>query len=66
MVPLDLLEVLVNQTASMCASFSKTRANSSERFTPHDVSLFDTETDLSNECVSLFFFKMSYYVFMPC
>ena len=65
MVPLNLFEALVDQTASMCATFSKTRANSSERFTPHAVSLFDTETDLSNECISLFF-KMSCYVFMPC
>ena len=63
MVPLKLLEALVDQTASKCATFSKTGANS---FTPHAVSLFDTERDLSNGCVPLFFFKTSYYVFVPC
>ena len=42
MVPLKLLEALVDQT------FSKTGANSSELFTPLAVSLFDTERDLSN------------------
>ena len=66
MVPLKLLEALVDQTASKCATFSKTGANSSDLFTPHPVSLFDTERDLSNGCVSLFFFKTSYCVFVPC
>ena len=66
MVPLKLLEALVDQIASKCATFSKTGANSSELFTPHAVSLFDTERDLSNGCVPLFFFKTSYYVFVPC
>ena len=64
MVPLKLLEALVDQTASKCANFSG--ANSSELFTPHAVSLFDTERVLSNGCVPLFFFKTSYYVFVPC
>ena len=49
-----------------CATLAKTGANSSELFTPHAVSLFDTERDLSNGCVPLFFFKTSYYVFVPC
>ena len=66
MVPLKLLEALVDQIASKCATFSKTGANSSELFTPHAVSLFDTERDLSKGCVPLFFFKTSYYVFVPC
>ena len=56
MVPLKLLEALVDQTASKCATFSKTGASFSELFTPHAVSLFDTERDLSNGCVPLFFF----------
>ena len=66
MAPLKLMEALVDQTASKCATFSKTGANSSERFTPHAVSLFDKERDLSNGCVPLFFLKTSYYVFVPC
>ena len=60
MVPLKLLEALVDQTSS------KTGANSSELFAPHAVSLFNTERDLGNGCVPLFFFKTSYYVFVPC
>ena len=35
MVPLKLLEALVNQTASKCATLAKTGANSSEFFTPY-------------------------------
>ena len=66
MVPLKLLEALVDQTASKCATFSKTGANSSELITPHAVSLSDTERDLSKGCVPLFFFKTSYYIFVPC
>ena len=62
MVPLKLLEALVDQTASRCATFSKTGANYSERFTPNAVSLFDKERDLSKGCVPLGFFKTSYYV----
>ena len=66
MVPLKLLKALVDQTASECATYSKTGTNSSERFTPHALSLFDTDRDLSKGCVPLFFFKTSYYVFVPC
>ena len=66
MVPLKLLEAVVDQTVSKCATFSKKGANSSELFTPHAVSLFDMERDLSNGCVPLFFFTTSYYVFVPC
>ena len=57
MVLLKLLEALVDQTASKCVTFSKTGANSSERFKPHAVSLFDTERDLSKGCVPLFFVR---------
>ena len=66
MVSLNLLEALVDQTASKCATFSKTGANSSERFTPHAVSFFDTERDLSKGYVPLFHFYTPCYVFMPC
>ena len=59
MAPIKLMEALVDQIASKCATFSKTGANSSEIFTPYAVSLFDTERELSNGCVLLFFFKTS-------
>ena len=65
MVLLKLLEALVDQTASKCATVSKTGANSSELFTPHVVSLFDMERDLSKGRVPLFL-KTSYYVSGPC
>ena len=59
-MPLKLLEALVDQTASKCATFSKTGANTSERFTPHAVRIFDKERHLSNKCVPLFFVRRSW------
>ena len=57
MVPLKLLEALVDHTASKCATFSKPGANTSERFTPHAVRLFEEEMCIRKGCVPLSFLK---------
>ena len=54
MVPLKIMEALVDLTASKCTTFFKTGANTSERFTPHAVKPFEVERVLSNRCVPLF------------
>lgn len=51
MMPLKMVEAIVDLTAAKCATFAGTGTNTSEVYTPHAVKTFDQERALSNGCV---------------